>query len=67
LHYERRADPQAGLVLAGNTLFGTARAGGTHKDGTVFAVNTDGTGFTNLHTFIGSAFAPPSHAGRGGK
>ena len=25
--------------------------GGTNGNGTVFAVNTDGTGFTNLHTF----------------
>ena len=53
------AYPQAGLILSGNTLYGTARAGGTHKNGTVFAVNTDGTGFTNLHTFFGSDGANP--------
>jgi uncharacterized repeat protein (TIGR03803 family) len=47
------AYPQAGLVLSGNRLYGTTRAGGTDKDGTVFAVNTDGTGFTNLHNFRG--------------
>jgi uncharacterized repeat protein (TIGR03803 family) len=39
------------LVLSGNTLFGTAYSGGTGNYGTVFAVNTDGTGFTNLHNF----------------
>jgi len=47
------ANPWAGLVLSGNTLYGTASRGGTSGDGTVFAINTDGTGFTNLHSFIG--------------
>ncbi len=45
------AHPVAGLVLSGNTLYGTTRRGGTAGNGTVFAVNTDGTGFTNLHSF----------------
>ena len=49
------ANPHAGLLLAGNTLFGTAYAGGSAGHGTVFAVNTDGTGFTNLHTFTAGA------------
>jgi uncharacterized repeat protein (TIGR03803 family) len=43
------ANPYAGLILSGNTLYGTATAGGLNGNGTVFAVNTDGTGFTNLH------------------
>src|SRR6266545_4495261 len=41
--------PYAGLILSGNVLYGTAIAGGSSDDGTVFAVNTDGTGFTTLH------------------
>jgi uncharacterized repeat protein (TIGR03803 family) len=45
------AEPAAGLVSSGNTLYGTARYGGSSSNGTVFAVNTDGTGFTTLHTF----------------
>jgi uncharacterized repeat protein (TIGR03803 family) len=45
------ADPIAGLVLSGNTLYGTAWKGGTNGNGTVFSINTDGTGFTTLHTF----------------
>src|SRR6266446_4904964 len=45
------AYPQAGLTLSGNTLYGTALSGGSSGWGTVFAVNTDGTGFTNLHSF----------------
>ena len=43
--------PQAGLILSGNTLYGTTPYGGTNGSGTVFAVNTDGTGFTNLYSF----------------
>jgi uncharacterized repeat protein (TIGR03803 family) len=43
--------PEAGLVLAGNTLYGTTYAGGSNNEGTVFAINTDSTGFTNLHNF----------------
>ncbi len=45
--------PVAGLVLAGNTLYGNAMAGGNSGDGTVFKVNTNGTGFTVLHSFAG--------------
>jgi len=47
------AEPNAGLVLSGNTLYGTASEGGVWGHGTVFAVNTDGLGFTNLHSFNG--------------
>jgi len=45
------ANPQAGLILSGSTLYGAAADGGTNGSGTLFRVNTDGTGFTNLHTF----------------
>src|SRR5260221_513018 len=41
--------PSASLILSGNTLYGTASAGGGSGNGTVFAVNTDGSGFTNLY------------------
>ena len=41
-------------MLSGNTLYGTTYGGGTNGDGTVFAVNTDGTGFTNLYEFSGT-------------
>ncbi len=44
-------DSPNGLILSGNTLYGTTYGGGTNGNGTVFAVHTDGTGFTNLHTF----------------
>ncbi|MBW8863426.1 MAG: hypothetical protein JF609_00595, partial [Verrucomicrobia bacterium] len=46
---------ESGLVLAGNTLYGTTAQGGTFDCGTIYAVNTDGTGYTNLYTFTGSS------------
>jgi uncharacterized repeat protein (TIGR03803 family) len=48
-------NPVAALTLSGNTLYGTANGGGISQNGTVFAVNTDGTGFTNLHSFTGGS------------
>ena len=51
------AHPLAGLILSGNTLYGTALAGGTNGFGTVFSVSINGTGFTTLHTF--SAISGP--------
>jgi len=45
------ANPWAGLVVSGNTLYGTAVGGGSSGLGTVFAINTDGTGFATLHSF----------------
>jgi uncharacterized repeat protein (TIGR03803 family) len=47
--------PEAGLILSGNTLYGTARLGGSSGNGTVFAVHTDGTGFTNLYSFTATS------------
>ncbi|HZL78639.1 MAG TPA: choice-of-anchor tandem repeat GloVer-containing protein [Candidatus Limnocylindrales bacterium] len=54
------AFPNAGLILLGNTLYGTASSGGSPGSGTVFAVNTNGTGFTNLHTFTAASGAYPN-------
>ena len=45
------AVPGAGLILSGNTLYGTAQAGGSSGFGTVFNGNIDGSGFTALHNF----------------
>jgi uncharacterized repeat protein (TIGR03803 family) len=49
------AFPEAGLILAGSTLYGTAASGGAGGEGTIFALNTNGTGFTNLHSFASTA------------
>ena len=49
------ANPHAGLVLSGNTLYGTAQNGGSSGDGTLFKLNSDGTGFTTLYNFTGGS------------
>jgi uncharacterized repeat protein (TIGR03803 family) len=53
------AYPRASLVSSGNTLYGTTYYGGSSGGGTVFKVNTDGTGFTTVHNFAGSEGANP--------
>ena len=45
------AKPRSSLVLMGKTLYGTAPFEGSLNGGTIFAINTDGTGFTLLHEF----------------
>src|SRR5258708_7257521 len=55
--------PYAGLILSGNTLYGTTTAGGSSSNGTVFAVNTDGSGFTNLYGFTGGSDGGAPYAG----
>jgi len=49
------ANPAGSLTAAGNTLYGTTMYGGISGKGTVFAVTTDGTGFTNLHSFTATS------------
>jgi uncharacterized repeat protein (TIGR03803 family) len=44
--------PFGGLILSGETLYGTAsRGGATSGQGTVFALGTNGMGFRTLHSF----------------
>src|SRR4051812_42684336 len=43
--------PKGGLSRSGDVLYGTTVLGGAFAQGTVFKVNADGTGFTNLHSF----------------
>ena len=47
--------PLAGLILSGSTLYGTTQGGGDHSRGTIFSINTNGSGFTLLHEFAGGA------------
>jgi uncharacterized repeat protein (TIGR03803 family) len=54
--------PAAGLVLSGNVLYGTTEGGGTNGGssgghpfgGTIFRINTDGSGYRVLHSFSGA-------------
>lgn len=48
--------PNPGLAISGNTMYGTTEYGGISGLGTVFAINTDGTSFTNLYNNFVSSF-----------
>jgi uncharacterized repeat protein (TIGR03803 family) len=57
--------PSVHMVVSGSNLFGTTQFGGSAPDagsglgnGTVFRVNTNGLGFTNLYNFTASAYGP---------
>ncbi len=54
--------PYSGLMLNGNTLYGTTYEGGTNGYGTVFKVNTIGAGFSAIKHFSGDDGSNP-HAG----
>jgi uncharacterized repeat protein (TIGR03803 family) len=50
------SSPNAPLILSGSTLYGTTSSGGSDTNyGTVFKINTDGTGYTVLHSFSNAA------------
>jgi uncharacterized repeat protein (TIGR03803 family) len=52
-------NPGAELVISGNILYGTAAVGGVYGQGTVFRLNTDGSAFTNLHSFTSTSALYP--------
>jgi uncharacterized repeat protein (TIGR03803 family) len=45
------AQPQGGVILLGDTLYGMAVAGGAGGSGVIFSVRTNGANFTTLHSF----------------
>jgi uncharacterized repeat protein (TIGR03803 family) len=49
------ATPTGSLARSGSALFGMTSAGGPAGLGTIFKVNTDGTGFAVLHSFAGGS------------
>jgi hypothetical protein len=55
--------PYGGVVLSGATVYGTTHAGAAYGYGNVFAVNTNSTGFTNLHSFSGGTNGGAPYAG----
>jgi uncharacterized repeat protein (TIGR03803 family) len=54
------AYPETDLVLSGNTLYGATEQGGSGGNGTLFKINTDGSGFTVLHNFTNADGGYPS-------
>ena len=50
------ANPNGSLTSDGGlVLYGTTKIGGSANDGTVFEIDTDGSGFNVLHSFTGSS------------
>jgi len=45
------AAPASSLLLSGNVLYGTASQGGAAGNGTIFQLNTSGSGFSTLYSF----------------
>ncbi|MGH9350809.1 MAG: choice-of-anchor tandem repeat GloVer-containing protein [Terriglobia bacterium] len=57
--------PLCTLTLANGALYGTTQQGGSEGVGAIFSIQPDGTGFTNLYTFVGIV-APPTYFNTGG-
>ena len=57
------SNPEGGLVLSGNTLYGTTFLGGTAGEGSIFRINTDGSDFTNIYSFSGGTNGSNPEAG----
>lgn len=57
------ANPWDGVVLSGDCLYGTTSSGGTFGQGTIFKVNTDGSGFLTLYHFSGGSDGGGPHGG----
>ncbi len=53
------SDPQGGLTLSGNVLYGMTTYGGTNNEGCVFSINTDGSNYKVLLNFNDSNGAYP--------
>jgi uncharacterized repeat protein (TIGR03803 family) len=53
------ANPGAGLIVSGGSLYGTTSTGGASNVGVVFKLSPDGTSYTVLRSFIGSGGADP--------
>jgi uncharacterized repeat protein (TIGR03803 family) len=45
--------PDAGVVVSGSTLYGTTAFGGSSGYGTIFKIETNGSGYSIVHDFLG--------------
>lgn len=43
-----------GVALSGSTLFGMTNEGGASESGVIYSIQTDGSGYTDLHEFNGT-------------
>ena len=57
------ANPTSYLIVSNNTMYGMTSSGGSSNCGTIFAMNTDGAGFTNLYSFTGGSDGASPEAG----
>jgi uncharacterized repeat protein (TIGR03803 family) len=55
------SSPDGSLLLIGDALYGMAQYGGANGDGCIFKINTDGTGYTDLFDFSGTADGERPH------
>ena len=53
------SNPYGSVTLSGSKLYGMTYGGGSFGTGTLFSMNTDGTGFSLLHSFDNSTGAYP--------
>lgn len=53
--------PCGSLILSGETFYGTTYLGGANNDGDVFCINTDGSGYQDLHDFNGTDGKEPDY------
>ena len=47
--------PLGSLIQSGSTLYGMTRVGGSYDNGTIFKINTEGTGFQLLRSFVSAS------------
>lgn len=53
--YDDGGFPCGSLIISGSTLYGMTRHGGDVSSGTIFKIETNGSGFTIMHEFLGGA------------
>jgi uncharacterized repeat protein (TIGR03803 family) len=49
------ANPNGTLALSGNVLYGMTEYGGQYSNGSIFCINTDGSGYRDLFDFNGTS------------
>lgn len=53
------SQPHSCFLVVGSKLFGMTAAGGTDNGGTIFSINSDGSGFTILYSFSQATGSAP--------